>query len=191
MFVAHPAKAPTRKMVVYKRPDDPVNSSQTFRDIIEENNRDLTDNPSTLLPAWQLYSNPVYEQLVHRYGVRNVYILSAGWGLIAADFHIPDYDITFSNSADKFKRRRPRDQYRDFSMLPKNTSSRIIFLGGKDYVSLFCKLTGDVKGERVVFYNSRIPPSAPGCRLVRFPTSTRTNWHYECAKKLIQEAISV
>ncbi len=186
MFVANPEIAPKHSSVVYKRPDDPANSSQSYRDLVIEYNRDPADNPLNLLPAWQLYKNPVYGQLVRKYGVRNVYILSAGWGLVSSDFLIPNYDITFSKSADAYKQRRLRDRYLDFSMMSQDTSSRIIFLGGKDYVRLFCDLTLHVRTERIVFYNSAISPDAPGCRLVPFPTSTRTNWHYECAKKLVE-----
>ncbi|BAU49572.1 hypothetical protein SVA_3024 [Sulfurifustis variabilis] len=45
--------------------------------------------------------------------VRDVFILSAGWGLIGAAFLTPVYDITFSNSADDYKRRRRRNQFDD------------------------------------------------------------------------------
>ena len=191
MFVAHPSKAPKQASVVYRRPDEPANSSLSYRDIVAEYNRNPTDNSLNLLPAWQLYKNAVYGQLVRKYGIRNVYILSAGWGLIASDFFIPNYDITFSKSADDYKQRRLHDRYMDFSMLPKDTSSRIIFLGGKDYVQLFCDLTVDVRNERIVFYNSAIPPNVPDCRLIPFSTSTRTNWHYECAKKLIEGVVTI
>jgi hypothetical protein len=67
-----------------------------------------------LLPAWQLYDRPVYRELVHALGAENVFILSAGWGLLSADFLTPNYDITFSKTAKRYKRRRVRDRYRDF-----------------------------------------------------------------------------
>ena len=187
MFVANPAKAPKQASVIYRRPDDLAKSSLTYRDVVMEYNRNPTDNPLQLLPAWQLYKNPVYGQLVRKYGIRNVYILSAGWGLIASDFLIPDYDITFSKTVDAYKQRWLRDRYSDFSMLPTDTPSRIIFLGGKNYVQLFCNLTINVRTERIVFYNSAIPPNAPNCRLLPFLTTTRRNWHYECARKLIEQ----
>ena len=57
-----------------------------------------------------------------------------------------------------------------------------VFFGGKDYLPLFCDLTKDVKAKRTVFYNSGYAPAAQGCALVRFVTTTRTNWHYECAR---------
>ena len=44
------------------------------------------DNPHGLLPAWRLYENPIYELLANHCGSEHFYILSAGWGLIRADF---------------------------------------------------------------------------------------------------------
>lgn len=80
----------------------------------------------------------------------NVYILSAGRGLIAGDFLTPYYDITFSPSArspDACKRRRKADKYRGICMLPDNTDEEVVFFGGKDYVPLFCTLTIKVKSK--------------------------------------------
>jgi hypothetical protein len=62
-----------------------------------------------------------------------------------------------------------------------------VFFGSKEYVPLFASLTGAaVKAERIVYYNSVTPPSAPGCKLVRFETRTRTNWQYECASAFLR-----
>jgi hypothetical protein len=84
-----------------------------------------------------------------------------------------------------WKHRQRTDRYEDLRQLPTTSTDEIVFLGGKDYVPLFCELTSGVAGERVVFYNSDTPPRAPGCILERFHTTTRTNWHYECARVLI------
>jgi hypothetical protein len=35
------------------------------------------------------------------------------------------------------------------------------------------------------------PPKAPGCVLQGFPTSSRTNWHYECVKAFLEDRIAV
>jgi hypothetical protein len=110
-------------------------------------------------PAYQLYENNVYGRLVDRFGLRNVYILSAGWGLIRADFLTPSYDITFSPSADAYKRRRKTDQCDDFCMLPGDTKRDIVFFGGKDYQPLFCLLTHAICSKKIVFYNSASVPS--------------------------------
>ena len=199
LFVADPGRAPADdKEIVYKRPDDPAKSGRSYKGELVEYNRRPGDNPLGLLPAWRLYRNPVYAELVDTFSTRNVFILSAGWGLIASDFLTPDYDITFSNSArsnDAYKRRRNSDVFMDLRMLPSDRTDPIVFLGGKDYIPLFCCLTEDAKSERIVFYrcdgNSDNPPDAPGCNLRCFETSTRTNWHYECAKKLMQGRITM
>lgn len=139
-------------------------------------------NPLNLYPAFQLYIHPAYGQLAKRFGIEKTYILSAGWGLITASFLTPFYDITFSKSAEKYKWRKTSDSYRDLRMLPNDADEPIVFFGGQDYLPLFCELTKGVRGPRTVFYNSAQSPKAPGCSLIRYVTSTRTNWHYKCAK---------
>jgi hypothetical protein len=120
----------------------------------------------------------------------NLFILSAGWGLIAADFLTPYYDITFSQSAEGYKRRRKSDRYDDFRMLPHDTDEDIVFFGGKDYLPLFCSLTSAIRTTKTVFYNSAQRPQVTGCALKRFDTTTRTNWHYECANAFLDGAVS-
>ena len=82
-------------------------------------------------------------------------------------------------------------RYDDLRMLPANTTEPVLFFGGKDYVPLFCSLTEHVKGQRVLFYNSANAPAAPGCTLKRFSTTTRTNWHYECANAFIKREVGI
>ena len=188
LFVAAPECAPRDSAIVYRRPDECAPSGITYRQMLVDYNRhDRKDNPFGLLTAWRLYKNDTYRQLVEHLGISNVFILSAGWGLVAADYLLPNYDITFSNSArgeSAYKRRRQRDKYRDFAMLPRTVAQSVFFFGGKDYVPLFCRLTEGI-GRRTVFYNSGNPPPAPGCTLKRHHTNTRTNWHYECARKFV------
>lgn len=193
-FVARPDIAPADGRF-YKRPDDRASSGRSFRDILKEYNRDRrADNPWGLLPAWALYLPPAYRKLRDACGADNFFVLSAGWGIVGADYLLPAYDITFSNSAKKenpHKHRRRSDRgYRDFAMLPKDTSERVAFFGGKDYVRPFCRLTEGV-AQRTVFYNSTTPPSAPGCELVHYRTRTRTNWHYECAMAFVARGCCV
>jgi hypothetical protein len=83
------------------------------------------------------------------------------------------------------KRRRKADRYLDFCTLPMSTDEPIVFFGGKDYVPLFCALTKSCKGGRTVFYNSTQPPAAIGCKLVKFATTTKTNWYYGCVKSFL------
>jgi hypothetical protein len=185
-FVADPEKAPANSNYVYARPDDMSDTGKSWREELLRYNARLGDNPLGLLPAWQLYENRTYSQLKDHFGLKRLYILSAGWGLIAADFLTPNYDITFSTSADAYKRRRKKDRYDDLRMQPEDNEEPIVFLGGKSYVKLFYELSNAAKGRRCLFYNSAVPPDAPGCILKRFRTRTRTNWHYQCAQALIR-----
>lgn len=185
LFVADPSSAPISSTHRYARPDDIRLNGQSWRDLLLEYNLQTGENPLKLLRAIDLYSNPTYLRLASEVGITKTYVLSAGWGLIRSDFLTPDYDITFSASAEPYKRRKKTDVYRDFRMVPSDTDAPIIFFGGKDYVPLFCDLTQSVRTRRTVFYNSDRAPDAPGCSLVRFKTSTRTNWHYECANAFL------
>ena len=190
-FVAEPRAAPHAPRKVYARPDDPSDGGRSWRDSLLAYNRDPRGNPLRLLPAYRLYENRIYGRLVERLKRRNVYFLSAGWGLIPADFLTPYYDITFSQSADAYKRRRRTDRYHDFRMLPGDTVEDIVFFGGKDYLPLFGALTDGVRGRRIVFYSSVTAPQIGSCTLRRFETTTRTNWHYECAAAFLDGAVRV
>ena len=191
MFVARPEQAPEGGSVLYRRPDDLARDGRTWRDELLHHNRRRDENALGLLPAWQLYKNPVYSELVGAFGLDNVFILSAGWGLLAADFLTPNYDITFSSQSDSYKRRLSRDTYADFRMLAADQAKPTVFLGGKDYVGLFQALTADSAGMRIIFYNSATAPTAPDCHCIRFETTTRTNWHYECARALIAGTVDL
>ena len=187
-FVAHPEIAPTDPACMYARPDD-RGESGTWRQMLVAYNDQPGDNPLGLYPAYQLYENEVYERLVDRYGAGSVYILSAGWGLIRADFLTPYYDITFSQVADPYKRRRRTDRYDDLRMLANDINDEIVFFGGKDYLALFGALTNGITGKKLVFFNSQIRPVLHGVTLKHFLTRRRTNWHYECASAFLDGAI--
>ena len=190
-FVADPKAAPANDDIVYARPDDMSDRGMTWRQVLLEYNKAPGDNPLKLLPAWQLYRNDVYARLARELGVGNVYILSAGWGLIAGSFFTPDYDITFSNMKrpNKYKQRRKKDRYHDLNMLPDDTREPVVFFGGKNYLPLFEKLTKSIKGQRTVFYNSQDVPEMPGCTLRLFETDANTNWHYLCANAFLDQKI--
>jgi hypothetical protein len=185
LFVADPALAPPDPTHVYARPDDPAEDGRSWRRRLLEYNEAKT-NPLNLLPAYRLYAHSAYGELVQKFGMDNVFILSAGWGLVRADFRLPHYDITFSARAEPWKRRRENDAYADFRMIPDDGGA-ILFLGGNDYQPLFCKLTANFSGDKVVLYNAaQRPPLPPGFRAARFETARRTNWHYEAAASLVE-----
>jgi hypothetical protein len=189
IFVANPNATPADPAHEYARPDDPSGFGMSWRQVLLKYNETTGDSPLGLSPAWQLYENKTYGRLVDRYGLQKVYILSAGWGLIRADFLTPYYDITFSQSAEDYKRRRRTDSYQDFRMLPDQTDEDIRFFGGKDYLPLFSSLTDAIRSRKLVFYNSARVTHVSGCTLVRFDTTTRTNWHYECANAFLDGAL--
>ena len=196
-FVADPRTAPTGASMSYRHPDDEACPGLTWRQKLVEHNLTPAGNPFGLLPAWRLYEPPrhprVYSDLVEAYGPENVFILSAGWGLVAAGFLLPSYDITFASAAESYKRRRKSDRFEDFAMLPTDAARPIVFLGGQSYVPLFCSLTRSVAARRVVYHYSALPPSAAGCERRRFEAddaASRT-WHYQCAYALMQGDLRV
>ena len=190
-FVGDPGSAPADATVAYRRPDDLVADGRSFRDALEVYNRRPGDNPWGLLPAWQLYRHPVFRRLAVAAGTENLFILSAGWGLIRADYLTPAYDITFSVNADRYKRRKGRDLYEDFRQLDADAYDRIVFTGGNDYRPFFLSLTEGMRAERVVYHNSSAAFDVPNARLVRFETRTKTNWHYEWAERLLDGTLTL
>jgi hypothetical protein len=191
LFVADPRKAPPSADCLYVRPDDLSDNGPSWRELVLRYNNAPGANPLGLLPAFMLYENDIYRRLVEKIGTDNTYILSAGWGLINAAFLTPDYDITFSPSAEAYKRRSHRDAYHDFSMLPAEVEDPVLFFGGRDYSPLCAEVTKSINAPKTVFYNSAELPAAPGCVHQRFETATRTNWHYECAKAFVEGSLAV
>ena len=190
MFVANPKRLPHDARYVYAHPDDLSDSGITWRERLLRYNREPGTNPLGLLQAWELYQNSVYSRLVKAYGTGRVYILSAGWGLITADFLTPDYNITFSQ-APKGNKRIKSTRFNDLCLLPQDSKDPIVFFGGKSYVPLFCELTRSFNCRKVVFYNSAAPPRASGCELKRFVTNRRTNWQYECADRFMNGEVEI
>ena len=192
VFVADPGAAPADTGSLFARPDDPSDWGMSWRQVLLNYNQETDNNPRGLYPAWQLYADRTYGRLVEQLGLQNVYILSAGWGLIRADFLTPYYDITFSPSArgpDSYKRRMKSERYQDFCMLTEEIDEAIVFFGGKEYIPLFCSLTASIRAKKTIFYNSAREPHGPGCAIQRFNTTKRTNWHYECANAFLQGTI--
>ena len=189
-FVGNPAKVVSRELgICYARPDDEARDSETWREKLIAYNKSCTDeNPFGLLPAYKLYTpkcpyGNVYTQLVEVFGIDNVYILSAGWGLIQACFLTPKYNITFSGSG--YKQRRKCDQYCDFNHLESDVDEKLLFFGGQGYLPLFCKLTRHYQGRRIVYHNSKKKPNCD-FKLVHYETEDKYRWVYECATKVIE-----
>lgn len=191
-FVARPDLAPDDGFA-YARPDDLSDQGGSWRDLLLHYNEERGDNPLGLLPACELYTPAIYHRLADGIGRHRLFILSAGWGMISADYLTPDYDITFSaaaRAADSYKRRKNETGYADFCMLPKDTTEPILFFGGNDYLSHFLALTSELGAPRTIFYASAAKPDVPGCTPVRFETTRRTNWHYSCAEAFLDGALT-
>ena len=190
-FVADIKIAPPDPVHLYARPDDLSDTGLSWREVLLNYNREVRDNPLGLCAAYELYDNKVYGRLADRFGTEALYILSAGWGLVRAKFLIPHYDITFSQNCEPYKRRKKADAYDDFQMLPEDADGKLLFFGGRDYLPLFSRLTDKFKGTRIVFYNSAHLPKINRCTLIRFETTTRTNWHYECAHAFLTGTLQI
>jgi hypothetical protein len=192
-FVGIPEMAPPSPRKIIAHPDGTADDGRPWRDhLVDYNSAGM--NPLGLCKAFELYEPPaapdVYRRLVGTLGIANVFVLSAGWGLIRADFLTPFYDITFASDVRRsspWKRRRRGDRYNDFRHLVEPLGSEVFFVGGKSYVPLFCALTAHLDAPRAVFYNSNAPPRAPGCALRRFETHKKMNWQYDCAGAILRE----
>ena len=191
-FVAQPDLAPPSKIYTYARPDDVADVGGTWRELLSDyNKRNRDANQLGLLKAWQLYRHKTYGQLVRKLGEENVYILSAGWGLLPTNYLTPLYDITFSPLAEDYQRRNKGDLYKDMPLLTNHGNEPMVYFGSNFYIPLFCKLTAQHRGRRIVFYNSAYEPNAPGCELIKFNTKARTVWYYECAQAFIDGRVTV
>lgn len=191
-FVAHPECYPEANAHVLFRPDDLIPStSTTWREhLLTYNGRG--DNPDSLLQAGYLYSPPTYRTLLHSLGGENVYILSAGWGLIRSDFLLPDYDVTFSSQAEPWKRRTKRDVFYDFAHLTQADIVReeaVYFFGGKEYLSLYYRLTRSLVARKVVYHASARIITDEAFEYIKYG-SWGTNWHYRCVSDFLAGRIA-
>ncbi len=201
-FVAHPDLMEESRVdpnVNYACPDAQSASGVTWRDRLAEYNeehRRTASNPHNLLPAFQLYKNRIYRDLVGEFEPENVFILSAGWGLIRSDYLTPQYDITFSSLAPVAERRDyGRDTgFRDFNALAEIQEAiegPVVCIAGKDYLQLFCKLTESLDCDKLVFFTTNDPPDVTGCMPVRYEGKGGTNWQYRCARDLIDGRLQI
>lgn len=195
-FVAHPDEAPPRDGIVYARPDDQRDEgANTWRDQVVSYNTRGNENPWNLYPAWRLYRPKAYpaaySDLVGALGVERIFVLSAGWGLIRADFLTPYYDITFSGKAERYKRRFQSETYRGLCQLPLPAAEPILFFGGRDYLPLFEQLTVHIDSPLVVFHRAEYAKRSPRFTYVKYDTRASTNWHYLCVRDFLSGRLSL
>ncbi|HUE70840.1 MAG TPA: hypothetical protein VMP01_08110 [Pirellulaceae bacterium] len=140
--------------------------------------------------AFDLYQPRVYRDLVSALGQENVFILSAGWGLIRSDFLIPDYNITFSRQAVVWARRPKRLNLplTDLNHLAGEATSLeepVHFFGGRDYLPLFHALMEHVPAPVIVHHKGSRPPYR-GFAYEAFSGRRNQNWHYQAAAAFIR-----
>lgn len=202
-FVAHPELMQESRIdpnLVYDSPDDQSGFGVTWREKLAEYNEEYRrtgSNPHDLLPAFQLYKNRTYRDLVGRFKLENVFIISAGWGIIRSDFLTPHYDITFSSMAPPAER---RDYARDGGFMDYNAladaqevfEGPVVCVASQAYLPLFHKLTESLDCEKLAFFVTNVPPDLPGCKPVRYEVrGMANNWQYRCARDLIDGKLQI
>jgi hypothetical protein len=76
-------------------------------------------------------------------------------------------------------------------MLSPETGEPVAFIGGHDYLPLFCRLTQMITARRTVFHYAAQAPKLPGVTPVRYPSERPRKWFYDCAQDLIAGRIAI
>ena len=186
VFVADPEKfCEDNHKFAYCHPDDQISTKRkSYREFLVEYNNS-SENPLKLYRAGDLYQPNIYKELTTNYGYKNVYILSAGWGLLRSDFRIPYYNITFSSAGEPGIKRLKSHKFKDFNHLKENIaeSDEFFFFGGISYLPLLYKLTKDLPGYKHINYASKNVQKINGFEYIYH--KPYTNWHYQCARDFL------
>ena len=116
--------------------------------------------------------------------------MSAGWGLVKSEFKLPKYDISFSTKGNKKSIRKININkppiYNDFNQLEVSCVDDIVYVGGKDYLDLFYKLTQNLPNRKIIYYNTQTQPKANNgnYKYIKYDINYTTNWYYQLAKDL-------
>lgn len=180
---------PGTEKKIFATPDEVIrNENITWRDLIskQENRNDLTK-------AYKLYKHEIYKKLYERFK-NDLYIFSAGWGIVSAEFMLPNYDITFSDGKNipDYAKRNKEFQFNDFNHLSGiDKNEIIIFIGLGKYLNSFLRLVGDLPNKKVVFYKDKMfnacaeKGTTKSIQFKRFEGGSNRKWHYLCAEDLI------
>jgi hypothetical protein len=205
LFVANPEaefcySAP--KGILYANPDNQIGEeTTTWRDFLIRYN-EQSENPNRLLRAADLYTpkehvfRHVYQELADTFGWENVFILSAGWGIIRSTFLIPDYNITFTSQVKETKpwawrnNKNHKHPWLDFNQLKDvqiSSDEPIHFFGGKDYLTLFYHLVENLPGTKIVHYKSSTAHKNGFTYEKYLGDEKSRTWHYRAAKDFIDK----
>ena len=145
------------------------------------------ENGWHLPKACYLYKDPTYQEVAAAIGPENVFILSAGWGLVISTYRIPYYDITFSGST-HLNLRKAKQEWADYNQFPNTVKEDqcVHSMIGVKYFRLFNRLFP----REVTLRFHHKAGNAPGNFLGRawdfqlHPGKLRTNWYYQCARNV-------
>jgi hypothetical protein len=180
--------------ILFFHPDDLIENNKSGRDLILE----MQNDNSYLTKAYELYKerldikDEIYVNLYNKFK-SNLYIISAGWGIIRADFKLPNYDITFKTGVSPCNYRSFQVLFNDFNHL-KNipVDEIIVFIGSPDYINFFYSMTKDIPNKKVIFWKKAETPTKfknicndKNFYFKYYETKKRTGWYYELARKLI------
>jgi len=175
-----------------KNPDDLIdNTEMTWRDYLF-----VSQNDNTLLMAYELYIPNIYIQLHNHFG-NKLFILSAGWGLVSSEFKVPNYDITFSQTAPANTIRNINNNvpplYNDYNQID-DSDSDIIFVGTPNYIPLFISLTQNLNCRKIVYYKNNDALQYEHLNNGTFEfryynTPARQKWYYQLAHDLCNDIL--
>lgn len=165
-------------------PDEKIpNSAISWRVYLEKHQKD-----KNLLMAYKLYSRKEYNCLYERFKT-SLYILSAGWGLVGAEFKLPYYDITFSSKSGSLNKRDKITDFKDFNQLNISDNEDIVFIGTPNYIPLFINLTKNLSNRKIIYWKSKTLKKIKVNDTFHyryFQTKTNTNWQYELAREIVR-----
>jgi hypothetical protein len=207
-FVASPSLTPSDPTgrVAYFRPDDPApDAGKTWRTVLEEYNTRGT-NELGFRAAVDLYLPPIYQRLKN-FATQNgaeLFILSAGWGLVRSNYWLPNYNITFAQAkkVPKYAIRSLTEPFQDFQhMRVKGLDEPIYYFGScrfqplAPYLRIFRELAARTGGRKIAYYLASTkghPPQWNGfefCPYTPRDPAQRQNWHYGCARDFIENRL--
>lgn len=141
-------------------------------------------NPQGLVSAFALYWPSTYAELA-TLPVEDVFIMSAGWGLVRGDYLLPSYNITFSKQAPKHSQRGAREtDWLDFNHLVGaiKPGEDVHFFGGEDYLRPFCNLIARHRSPRDFVIHHKVDEARLSMRgdfrFCRHEIRDRM-WHYK------------
>lgn len=191
-FVANPLVAGNPPAgYVYKKPQDISTNGKKYIDELVEYNKN-NSNPMKLFRAADLYKNETYKQLDLYCDSKgwSFYILSAGWGLIKADYLIPNYDITFTSAAVAYKKKTFHRDTIGINMMDAKQEQSIFCFVGKSYYEILDATTGVAGGKKYLFYldkNGNKIMNKRGYVTVPFTYHDGYRWNYACAQDFMKK----